>query len=80
MAAASLWMFGRYSAFYARSALLKRNKRAMTENVVRFADYEKRSKQPDAAQPRDPADADVIVLPVIRIERPRQPEPREIYR
>jgi hypothetical protein len=53
----------------------------MTENVVRFADYEKRSKQPDAAQPRDPADAAIIiVLPAIRIERPHQPEPREIYR
>jgi hypothetical protein len=38
----------------------------MEHNVIRFADYERRSKQPDAAQPRDPCDAKVIVLPVIR--------------
>ena len=40
-----------------------------TDNVVRFCDYERRSRNPDAAQPRNPCDADVIVLPVIRIER-----------
>jgi hypothetical protein len=41
----------------------------MTENVVRFIDYDKRSKQPDAAQPRDPCEANVIVFPIIRFPR-----------
>lgn len=41
----------------------------MEDNVVRFADYKRRSKNPDAMQPRDPVEADVIVLPVIRVER-----------
>lgn len=41
----------------------------MTAKVVRLCDYDKRSKQPDAAQPRDPCEADVIVLPVVRVER-----------
>lgn len=37
--------------------------------VIRFSDYEKRSRNPDAAGPRDPCEADVIVMPVVRIER-----------
>ena len=38
--------------------------------VVRFADYEQRSRQPDAAHPRDPAEpCIIIILPVIRVER-----------
>jgi hypothetical protein len=42
----------------------------MAAEVIRFADYEQRSREPDAAHPRNPADAAVIiVLPVIRIER-----------
>ena len=52
----------------------------MSENVVRFCDFDKRSKQPDAAQPRDPCEADVIVLPVIRIERVAEPkEPHDPF-
>lgn len=38
-------------------------------NVVRIADMERRSRNLDAMQPRDPCDCDVIVLPVIRVER-----------
>jgi hypothetical protein len=41
----------------------------MTENVVRFADYERKSKQPDSAQPRDPATI-IIMLPA----KPREPQ------
>jgi len=37
-------------------------------NVIRFSDYEKKSREPDSEGPRNPADADVIVLPVIRVE------------
>ena len=38
--------------------------------VIRFPDPEHRSRQADAAFPRDPGDsAIIIVLPVIRIER-----------
>lgn len=48
---------------------LNRNKHAMTEKVVRFSDYERRSREPDAAQPRNPTEADVIILPAVRIER-----------
>lgn len=36
-------------------------------NVVRLCDFERRSRSADACQPRDPADADVIVMP----SRPR---------
>lgn len=43
--------------------------------VVRFCDYDKRSRIPDAVVPRNPVDADVIVLPVIRIEPPCDIEP-----
>lgn len=41
----------------------------MTDKVIRFSDYERKSKNPDASQPRDLVEADVITLPVIRIER-----------
>lgn len=40
--------------------------------IIRIADYERRSKNPDSAQPRDPVDADVIILPVIRKFKPRE--------
>jgi len=42
-------------------------------DIIRIQDYERKSKSPDAAQPRDPADADVIVLPLIR--RLNAPDP-----
>jgi hypothetical protein len=38
----------------------------MEDNVVRIADYERKSKDADAVSPRNPADADVIRLPCIR--------------
>jgi hypothetical protein len=38
-------------------------------DIIRISDYERRSASPDAVSPRDPADADVIILPVVRIER-----------
>lgn len=41
----------------------------MGENIIRLSDYEKRSRNPDAVSPRNPADAEIIILPVIRIER-----------
>lgn len=41
----------------------------MFDNVIRICDYERRSKNPDAVQPRDPCEADVIALPVVRTER-----------
>ena len=50
----------------------------MTEKVVRIMDYERRSKEPDACAPRDPGDAAVIVvLPVVRVERPQAKPRRE---
>lgn len=30
-----------------------------------FVDFDKKSRQPDAEAPRNPVDADVIILPVI---------------
>lgn len=42
-------------------------------NVIRICDYERRSREPDAQAERDPANASVIILPVVR-ERCR-PEP-----
>jgi hypothetical protein len=45
----------------------------VTEKVIRFADWERKSRNPDAMQPRDPCEATVIILPVIRIERPLSP-------
>lgn len=44
----------------------------MTGNVIRFCDFDKRSRQPDAAQPRDPFDADVIAFPIVRFPRADQ--------
>lgn len=42
--------------------------------VIRFADYEQKSRNPDAVSPRDPADsAIVIILPVIRRFNPTEP-------
>lgn len=38
----------------------------MPDNVVRFIDPEHRSRNPDACQPRNPADATVVILPVVR--------------
>jgi hypothetical protein len=46
----------------------------MTENVVRFCDFDKRSKQPAAAQPRDPCEADIIAFPIIPFPRADRPE------
>ena len=52
--------------------------------IIRISDYDRRSRNPDAVSPRDPADADVIVLPVVRIERgaddaKREPDMRDVY-
>lgn len=47
----------------------------MNENVIRIADYERKSRNPDGAAPRDPCDADTIILPVIR--RLSAPAPAE---
>jgi hypothetical protein len=42
--------------------------------IIRFADYEQRSKNPDAVSPRNPVDsAIVIILPVIRRFNPDGP-------
>ena len=42
--------------------------------VIRFSDYERKSRDADAVSPRDPADsAIIIVLPVIRLERYAEP-------
>jgi hypothetical protein len=42
--------------------------------VIRFADYEQKSRNPDAVSPRNPADsAIVIILPVIRQFNPKEP-------
>jgi len=38
----------------------------MNENVIRICDYERRSREPDAAQPRNTCEADVIAFPVQR--------------
>ena len=52
--------------------------------IIRFADYEQRSKTPDAISPRNPADsAIVIILPVVRsLNAPDVPEKEtaEIWR
>ncbi len=42
----------------------------MTEKVVRFSDYEKRSRNPDAIGPRDPCEADIIEFPRIPFKTP----------
>lgn len=31
-------------------------------DVVRFADYERKSRTPDSCEPRNPVDADVIII------------------
>jgi hypothetical protein len=41
----------------------------MSENVVRFSDYERKSRDADAVSPRDPSDAVIIILPTVPIER-----------
>jgi hypothetical protein len=38
----------------------------MTDNVIRICGFERKSKEPDAARPRNPTEADVIILPLIR--------------
>jgi hypothetical protein len=43
----------------------------MSKNVIRLIDYERRSHEPDAEQPRSPADATIIILPIVRTERYR---------
>lgn len=35
----------------------------MPNKIIRLSDYESRSRNPDSIQPRNPADANVIVLP-----------------
>ena len=47
----------------------------MIDNVVRFPDADRRSRKPDAV-PRDPAECDVIILPVIRRLNAPAPLPR----
>jgi len=37
----------------------------MSDNVVRFRDVEKRSREPDGVPCRDPAEAEIINLPVV---------------
>jgi hypothetical protein len=38
--------------------------------VVRFADYDRKSSEPDAEGPRDPAEpCIIIILPIIRVEQ-----------
>lgn len=44
----------------------------MTDNVIRIADYERKSKSPNAARPRDPAT--IIILPMIRSLNAPDPE------
>lgn len=48
----------------------------MTEKVVRFADHERRSREPDAGPLRDRSSAVIIILPVVRIERHEDASPR----
>ncbi len=40
----------------------------MPDNVIRIADYERRSRDPDAHPCRDPSSATIIILPVVKIE------------
>ena len=52
-----------------------------TAEVIRFSDYEKKSRNPDAAGPRgDPEPAIIIVLPMIRVEREPEPTPNPTLR
>jgi hypothetical protein len=52
----------------------------MTENVIRFADYEQKSRNPDAVSPRDPSDSALIVILPQVISRPirEQRNPRAL--
>ena len=51
----------------------------MTDNVVRFADYERRSRDPDAhAERRDPSSATIIILPTVKVEQYGELAPSEI--
>ena len=44
--------------------------KTMPGQVLRFADYDKHSREPDSEGPRDPCEsAVVIILPVVRVER-----------
>ena len=46
------------------------------DRVLRFSDYERRSRNPDAALLRDPAEANIIiVLPVVQ----READMRDVY-
>jgi hypothetical protein len=46
----------------------------MSANIIWFQDYERKSRNPDAVN-RDLCNADVIILPVVRIERADQNDP-----
>lgn len=49
--------------------------------VLRFCDYDKKSREPDALGPRDPADtAVIIILPMIRKERHDNVPEKDFYR
>jgi hypothetical protein len=40
------------------------------ENVVRFSDFEQKSRNADSVSPRDPSDSAIIILlPLVRVER-----------
>lgn len=48
---------------------------AHSAEIVRLADYEQRSRAPDAVSPRDPAEsAVIIILPMVRVERYAEPK------
>jgi hypothetical protein len=40
----------------------------MSAKVIRFSDHNRKSREPDAVD-RDPAEHNVIILPVVRVER-----------
>jgi hypothetical protein len=55
----------------------------MTEKikVLRFSDYDRKSREPDSLGPRDPCDsAVIIILPVVRIERAPRREKKSMAR
>lgn len=43
--------------------------------VIRFPDPERKSRNPDAVD-RDPAEAVIIILPIVRVESYDDPPPR----
>ena len=45
----------------------------MTDNVVRFPDVERKSRNADAVSPRDPADSAIIIILPQVISRPIVP-------